>query len=232
MSVSKTKILKKKTVNRGKVAPQKMMKQISHGGMYCMVHPAIQHLGLHSNFPKRFVKSYKEIAKIAQECRKNGLKVVLTQGSYDMVHIGHARYLEAAKKKGDILIVGLDSDKKIKHRKGPERPIVPEDERLEMLTHLRSVDMVFLKDLGDPKWHLIKTIKPDALVVIQENYNDEEIKMLQEHCREVCVFDRQATTSTSAKLRLMQIGIASKLSQKLTPKIVEVIESVFNEIKK
>src|SRR5690348_2688450 len=67
-------------------------------------------------------------------------KIVLTSGTYDIIHIGHANYLEKARAFGDFLIVGVDSDKKVQKRKGPDRPIVPQDERLLMLAHLRHVD--------------------------------------------------------------------------------------------
>ena len=73
------------------------------------------------------------MADLVKHCRGLGLKIVLTQGSWDMVHIGHARYLEEAKRHGDFLIVGTDSDKKIRERKGPDRPVVPQDERLNIV---------------------------------------------------------------------------------------------------
>ena len=155
-----------------------------------------------------------------------GLRIVLTQGSYDMVHIGHGRYLEDAKKMGDLLIVGVDSDKKIRSRKGPDRPVVPQVERLEMLTHLRPVDAVFLKELHHPKWALIKTIRPDVLIATKETYNKSQLKELNKYCKKVVVLEPRATTSTSAKIRLMQINTAKKLGQALTPKLIKTIEEV------
>lgn len=190
---------------------------------------AVNSLGNTSNFVKRYIQGYEEVAKLSRLCKKQGLRVVLTQGSFDLIHIGHARYLEHAKSKGDFLIVGTDNDEKIKARKGPERPIVPQEERLEMLTHLRPVDAVFLKDVGDPKWHLIKNVKPDVLIATRETYSPDEIKELKKYCGEVCVLEPMATTSTSAKIRLLQIGVIGKLSKTLTPKIVATIEGVMEE---
>ncbi|MCD8484234.1 adenylyltransferase/cytidyltransferase family protein [Candidatus Woesebacteria bacterium] len=141
-----------------------------------------------------------------------------------MLHVGHARYLEKAKSFGDILIVGVDSDKKIRHRKGLGRPVVPEDERLEMLTHLGAVDHVILKELDTPKWELIKLVQPDILVAIRENYDEEKVAALQEHCGKVIISPRMATTSTSAKLRSVQIGEAKKIETKLTKAIQEVLK--------
>lgn len=179
----------------------------------------------------RIIRNHKDAGVFAAHCKGLGLKVVLTQGAWDMVHVGHARYLEMAKKHGDVLIVGVDEDKKIKHRKGPDRPIVPEDERLEMLVHLRPVDVVALKKLSDPKWALIKSVKPDVLITIGENYSRADLKTLKKFCGEVVVSPRQATTSTSAKIRLLQINIAEKIGQALTPKVISTINEVFSEVR-
>ena len=159
------------------------------------------------------------------------MRVVLTQGTYDMVHIGHARYFEEAKKHGDILVIGVDSDEKVRARKGPERPVVPQEERLEMVAHLRPVDVVVLKEHKHPKWHLIKTVRPDVLIATKETYNAKQLKELKKYCGEVIVLDPMATTSTSAKIRKLQIGTAKSLGQALTPKIMNIIEEVLGDIK-
>ena len=179
-----------------------------------------------ANFSERFVKTYAEMKKFVEHCKGLGLKIVLTQGTYDMVHIGHARYLETAKKHGDILVVGIDSDKKVRARKGPERPVVPENERLEMVTHLRPVDVVFLKKHTDPKWSLIKIVKPEILIATAETYSKHQLNELKKYCGKVIVLERQATTTTSAKLRLMQIKTAQKFEQALTPRLMKAIQEV------
>src|SRR4051812_47052135 len=81
-----------------------------------------------SNFSERWIKDDTVLKKLIENCKGLGLKIVLTQGTYDMVHIGHARYFEEAKKHGHILVVGVDSDEKVRARKGPERPVVPQAE--------------------------------------------------------------------------------------------------------
>lgn len=184
-----------------------------------------------SNSENRIITDYKHIKSIIEHCKALGLKVVLTQGAFDMIHVGHGRYLKEAKSHGDLLVVGVDSDKKIKHRKGPERPVIPQDERLEMLTHIRHVDLVFMKELGDPKWNLIKTISPDVLIVIKETYSTQELKDLKKYCGKVVVLDRQATTSTSAKIRLLQINTAKKFGQTITPRLIKAIEDILAEVK-
>lgn len=179
----------------------------------------------------RVLKDYEEVEAFVNKVRHKGMRIVMTQGTFDMVHIGHGRYLEAAKKHGDVLIVGVDNDEKVRYRKGPERPVVPEEERLEMLTYLRSVDVVFCKQLADEKWKLIKTVRPDVLIVIDETHTEEQKRELAQYVREVKVLDRQATTSTSAKLRFMQIGAAEKLVNSLTPRLIEAVEESLSEVK-
>lgn len=172
-----------------------------------------------------------ELEKAVKHCKGLGMKVVLTQGSWDMVHIGHARYFMEAKKHGDILVVGVDSDQKIRDRKGPDRPVVPQNERMEMVAHLRYVDLVVLKEHNDSKWQLTKLVRPDILIATKETYDEKQIKELEKYCGEVVVLEPRATTSTSAKIRRMQISTAKKLEKRLTPRILEAIETSLQEIK-
>ena len=161
-----------------------------------------------SNFDLRYVPEYDRIGAIVGALRTLGLKVVLTSGSFDILHEGHSMYLEAARRFGDFLIVGLDSDEKIRARKGPHRPAVPEMERLRMVTHQRGVGLVTLKHLHDERWRLIKTIRPDVLVATADTYTRAEIAELEEHyCGRVEVLERMATVSTSARLRRIQLGL-------------------------
>lgn len=183
--------------------------------------------GSESNVEMRNISGLKSLEKMVQEWKEAGHRIVLVSGSWDLIHEGHALYLEKAKSYGDILIVGVDSDKKIKKRKGPGRPVVPQDERLRMLSHLRSVDVVILKEHTEPKWSLIAAVKPDVLVATKETYTKEDIKKLEKtHTTKVLVHERMATTSTSARLRLVQIDLASKLSQKLSEKLPGMIDEV------
>lgn len=187
--------------------------------------------GGESSIESRCILDLDRLKKFVDYCKGLGIKIVLTQGAFDMVHIGHARYLENAKAHGDILIVGLDSDEKVRSRKGPDRPVVPQKERLEMLSHLRSVDVVTLKEESNLKWHLIKLINPDVLIATEETYTREQLKEVKKCCEKVVVLKQQATTSTSAKVRRMQIATTKKLGKTLTPKLLKAIEESFEEIK-
>lgn len=98
-----------------------------------------------------------------ERLRKLSSKIVFTNGCFDILHVGHVRYLEQAAAKGDILIVGLNSDASMKRYKGENRPIVPESERAEMLAALDCVDYVVIFEEDEPK-DLIAEIVPDVLV--------------------------------------------------------------------
>jgi len=81
-----------------------------------------------------------------------------------------------------------------------------------------------LKNHDDPKWHLIKTVRPDVLIATEDTYTNEQIKELEEFCGKVLILERQATTSTSAKIRLLQLKTAKKLEEALTPKLIKVLQ--------
>ncbi len=177
---------------------------------------------------KKIITNLTDMAEVCKALRAAGKKIVLTQGSWDMVHVGHARYLAKAKAQSDILIVGVDSDEKVKQRKGPGRPVVPESERLEMLTHLSAVDYVILKDVTWPKFALPKAVKPDVLVATKQTYADaKNLTQVEKLCGKLVVLDPMATTSTSAKIRLVQLGAAKQIETKL----LQAIEVVLAEYK-
>jgi len=184
-----------------------------------------------AHHPAKMILDVQELLPLLAKYRKEGKSIVLTQGVFDLVHIGHARYCDEAKKYGDVLIVGVDSDEKVRHRKGPDRPIVPQEERLEMLTYLKSVDAVVLKELDAPKLNLIKLIRPDVLIATRDNYKKDTLKELDEYCGKVVVLEPMATTSTSAKIRRLQIGAAKKIGDTLSAKLVGTIEEVLRELK-
>ena len=177
---------------------------------------------------------FSRISKIIENLRKQKKKIVLTQGTFDLVHIGHGRYLQKAKSYGDVLIVGVDSDEKVRNRKGPDRPVVPEDERAEMLTYFGCVDLVVVKPLKEEKFSLIKNIHPDVLVLTKQThqrYTPEQLAEVEKLCSKVIVLEAQATTSTSAKIRLMQIGAAKKIGTTLSEKLIHTIEEVLREVR-
>jgi len=96
--------------------------------------------------------------------RAQGKRIVFTNGCFDLMHVGHTRYLQAAKALGDVLVVGVNSDASIRTLdKAPDRPIVPEAQRAEVLAALGCVDFVVIFDESDPL-QLITAVEPDVLV--------------------------------------------------------------------
>lgn len=87
-----------------------------------------------------------EARVLAQGMRAAGKRVVVANGAFDMLHVGHVRYLAAARAQGDVLFVALNSDLSVHTSKGPLRPIVPEDERAEIVSHLDCVDWIVMFD--------------------------------------------------------------------------------------
>jgi rfaE bifunctional protein nucleotidyltransferase chain/domain len=97
------------------------------------------------------------------EARSAGRRIVFTNGVFDILHPGHVRYLQAARRHGDLLIVGLNSDASVRRTKGPARPINPEEERAELLAALACVDAVSVFDEDTPA-AIIRRVQPDVLV--------------------------------------------------------------------
>jgi D-beta-D-heptose 7-phosphate kinase/D-beta-D-heptose 1-phosphate adenosyltransferase len=85
---------------------------------------------------------------------------VLTNGTFDLLHIGHVRYLQAARELGDVLVVGINSDESVRGYKGPGRPVVPQDERAEIVAALRCVDYTTIFD-EPTATHLVEALQPD-----------------------------------------------------------------------
>jgi D-beta-D-heptose 7-phosphate kinase/D-beta-D-heptose 1-phosphate adenosyltransferase len=115
-----------------------------------------------SNAVPSKLKGFDEIAAIAADARKQGRKVVFTNGCFDLVHRGHLHILRQAKAAGDLLIVGINTDRSVKMIKGALRPILPETDRSELIASLEMVDYVVLFDEPTPI-DLITAIQPDVL---------------------------------------------------------------------
>jgi D-glycero-beta-D-manno-heptose 1-phosphate adenylyltransferase len=108
--------------------------------------------------------SRREVVSALTARRKQGQRVVFTNGCFDLMHVGHTRYLQAARDLGDLLVVGVNTDRSVRDLdKGADRPIVPEQQRAEVLAALACVDYVVLFDEADPG-RLIAEIQPDVLV--------------------------------------------------------------------
>lgn len=181
-----------------------------------------------SRVDTRHVRSYKELAARVACLRGLGFTIVLTSGAFDVMHVGHNRYLEIAKRQGDVLIVGVDSDARIRKKKGgdPHRPVVPEDERIEQLAHSRHVDLVVLKGEDDPPLALIECVRPDVLIVSDRNrFTKDELAARERLCGTVYQLGTQADTSTTSKIRKLMLGVQIDIRKRLS-EVIAYIDSM------
>jgi len=109
------------------------------------------------------IKTLDQIVETRNRLRSEGKTLVFTNGCFDILHVGHVRYLRQARSFGDALVVGINSDRSVRECKGQRRPIVPESERAEVLAALECVDHVFIFDEPTPA-RVIAAIVPDVLV--------------------------------------------------------------------
>lgn len=180
------------------------------------------------NHTSRFIPDYKELKEVVKGFKKMGYKIVLTMGVYDLIHEGHALYLEEARKHGDILVVGLDTDEMTRQRKGPNRPIVGEEERIKMLVHLRAVDIVTLRHIPIERNELVRLISPDVLVVSEttKDWSKRRIDVCEKYCGKVVSLPPQATTSTTARIRNLTIEGAENLAKEVTKLTQDFLEKI------
>ena len=108
------------------------------------------------------ILNWNELRSTVHRLKAEGKKIVFTNGCFDLIHVGHVRSLKEAKKLGDVLVVGLNSDRSVSLIK-PRRPIIPQEQRAEILASLEMIDYVSLFDAETP-YELIKLIQPDVLV--------------------------------------------------------------------
>ncbi|MBU4310957.1 D-glycero-beta-D-manno-heptose 1-phosphate adenylyltransferase [bacterium] len=137
--------------------------------------------------------------------KKKGRKIVFTNGCFDLLHLGHIRYLREAKRLGDILIVGLNSDNSVRSLKGRERPLVKEKDRTEILSALEVVDYIVIFDELTPK-NLIDSITPHILVKGGDWKREDVVgrDTVEAHGGEVVIIPEVKGYSTSALIKKIQ----------------------------
>lgn len=156
---------------------------------------------LYKSSSEKHIKTPIEIKKISQDLRSKGKKIVFTNGCFDLLHSGHVSYLESAKKFGDILIIGLNSDRSVTSLKGKDRPINMQKDRAYILAALEVVDYVVIFDEDTP-YELINSIKPHILVK-GGDYKDREVvgQDLVNELKLVDFVDGQSSSKTIEKIK-------------------------------
>jgi D-beta-D-heptose 7-phosphate kinase/D-beta-D-heptose 1-phosphate adenosyltransferase len=152
------------------------------------------------------IKTLEEITLLSSELKKRGKNIVFTNGCFDILHVGHVKYLEEAKSYGDVLILGLNSDESVRRLKGPTRPVNTEDDRAYILASLEAVDYV-VTFYEDTPYELIKAVQPHILVK-GGDYEGKEV----------------VGEDIASELRLVEF-----INGKSTTKTIEKIKGVYND---
>jgi rfaE bifunctional protein nucleotidyltransferase chain/domain len=161
------------------------------------------------SWKKRLI-AQSDLMTLHEKLKEKGKKIVFTAGSWDLVHVGQLRYMERAKSEGDVLVVGVSSNEAIRKVKGPNKPILDEKIRAEMLTYLRSVDFVTI--LPEPSCQpSLGLLKPDVYVTVKEDWTDNykdsrEYKTVTKYGGQVKMIDRQSTAISTTKIVQRAIG--------------------------
>ena len=155
---------------------------------------------LHKSNSTSHIKTFDEIKTLASKLHSQGKKIVFTNGCFDILHVGHVKYLEVAKSYGDVLILGLNADSSVKKLKGPTRPINTQDDRAYILASLESVDYVVIFEEETP-YELIKLIKPHVLVK-GGDYEGKEVigQDIADELKLVQFVDGKSTTNTIKRI--------------------------------
>jgi len=161
------------------------------------------------NWKTRVIKSYK-LTEVHEKIKAKKKKIVYTAGAWDMLHVGQIRYLQHAKQFGDVLIVGISSNKAIQKVKGTNRPILDQQIRAEMMTYIRFVDLVTVVD-NTSNQPTIALLKPDVYVTVKESWNSdykksEEYKTITKYGGDVKLIERQSPYISTTQILKRSVG--------------------------
>ena len=188
-------------------------------------------------FEDRYIPDHKELEEVLEQLRGMGCVVVFTMGVWDLFHIGHAEYIAKGREEGGkkypdaervIMVVGVDTDELTRKRKGPKRPIVPEEERRRVIGHLRSVDII------TPQYEfnqLYKVVRPDVQIISTSTKDlPSNIEHILENCNHLVNLEPQAETSTSARIRTLALDGSLTAIERVSAKLLRVLEEVKDEL--
>ncbi|HEX8296028.1 MAG TPA: adenylyltransferase/cytidyltransferase family protein [Chthoniobacteraceae bacterium] len=155
------------------------------------------------------IKTVPELAALRDQLERQGKRLVFTNGCFDLLHVGHVRYLEQARALGDALLVAVNGDASVRALKGPARPINPEQDRAEVLAALECVDFVTVFQ-SERVTELAREIRPHVYAkggdYTVESLNPEEVAALRAAGSEIRILPLVAGKSTTATIGRMQAG--------------------------
>lgn len=185
-----------------------------------------------ASFEDRYQPNVEELVRVVQTLRSMGCCIVFTTGVWDLFHIGHAEYIRCARERARelypnidhiIVVVGVDSDALTRERKGPARPIVPEEERLRVLSHLRDVDILALQTkVGQ----LFRIIPHDVRVVSESTSDLPALEEIKRQCQHLVNLPPQAATSTTARVRQLTYDGAAGVLTRIKTLLKEVEDAI------
>lgn len=190
-----------------------------------------------ANYEDRFIPDHKELGEILCDLRSQGSVIGFATGVWDLFHIGHGDYLQKGRDviketypdaEHIIMVVGVDTDSLTKERKGPQRPIVSEDERCRILSHLRSVDIITLQyELNQ----LYSIVTPHVQIVSTSTKDlPSGMDVVKASCEHLISLPPQAETSTSARVRRLAVDGKLETINRLSKKLTNVLEEVRHEL--
>lgn len=153
------------------------------------------------------LKTLLELEATVRQLRRRGMRVVFTNGCFDLLHRGHVRYLDHAKRLGDVLIVAINSDTSVRALKGPGRPVMSHQDRAELVAALAAVDYVLVFEDLDPE-KVIRALEPDVLVKGGDWAVDQVVgrQIVEGRGGEVCTLPYVEGASSSQLLRRIREG--------------------------
>lgn len=189
-------------------------------------------------YEDRFIPKHEDLMEILEDLRARGCVIVFTTGVWDLFHIGHGDYIHKGKMEAlklhpeaehVIMVVGVDTDALTRERKGPQRPIVPEDERCRVLSHIRSVDII------TPQYELnqlFSIIQPHVQIVSTSTKDlPPGMKVAKDNCAHLVCLPPQAETSTSARVRRLALDGRREALRELSLKLEEALKEGNDELK-
>ena len=158
---------------------------------------------------ERTIHNLRELAEIVAYLRQSGYKIASTTGVWDLLHVGHCRYLKKTRAGGHICIAEVDSDEVVRQRKPDNlhRPVVPMVERIEMLSFVRPVDIIYPLVVGEDPIEFIRVMKPDVFVVSETSADSKEpyLEKVRDHCGEIVILPAQAQIFATERIRQMMM---------------------------
>ena len=190
-----------------------------------------------ATFDDRYVSDHAELAGLLDQLRARGVMIAFTMGVWDLFHIGHSEYIQKGKEEAlkkypagtrIIMVVGVDTDALTKQRKGPKRPIVPEDERRRVLGHLRSVDII------TPQYEfnqLYGVVRPDVQIISTSTKDlPPNLEHITKYCTHLVNLEPQAETSTTARIRILALDGSLTAIERVTSRLLQVLEEAKHEL--